>query len=116
MFNTRLKIILLAITVCSMLVIIRTSKKSKMEIKDATNWFFASLALVFSAIFPEIFLYFSRLVGIELPSNAVFSLLLFLLFCLVYYLNIRISQLSIRLRETIQELSLLEKKIRDLSI
>jgi hypothetical protein len=84
-----------------------------MEIKDATNWFFVSLALVISAIFPEIFVHLAHLLGIELPSNALFSLLLFFLFCIVYYLNIRISQLSVKLRETMQELSLLDKRFRD---
>jgi hypothetical protein len=116
MFDVRLKIVLLVMTICSMLLIIRTSKKSKMEVRDAANWFFVSLALVFSAIFPEVFIYLSRLIGIELPSNAVFSLLLFLLFCIVYYLNIRISQLSIRLRETVQTLSLMEKAMRDVGL
>jgi hypothetical protein len=109
----RLRIILVIVTAFSALLIIRTSKKAKMEIKDAVNWLIVCLVLLIIAIFPQIIFWITSLVGISVASNAVFALMIFALLCMVYYLNIRISRLSIQNRELIQRLALLEKKFRE---
>ena len=108
----RLRILLVATMVLSIIMVMRISKKSKMEIKDAINWLIVCILLLIAAVFPQIIIWLASAVGISLASNAVFASMIFFLLCMVYYLNIRISRLSIQNRELIQRLALLEKRMR----
>ncbi len=113
MFDFRLRLLLIVITFFSLLVTVRISKKVKMELSDAINWFFVAFFLTVSAVFPEILIFASSIMGIETASNAVFAILIFLLLVIVFYQNIKISRTAIRLKEITQKLSILEKNVRD---
>lgn len=113
MDNLRLQIVLIVITAISLIIIIRIASKSRMEIKDAINWFFIVILLVLFAVFPAIVYFISSLVGIEVPSNAVFSIIIAILLIIVFYLNIRISKISLDLRRVVQELAVLEEKLKN---
>jgi hypothetical protein len=113
MLDMRLRLVLVIAMVISAALIIRISSKAKMEIKDATNWLLVCCAMLLAAIFPDILAWLSRLAGISLASNAAFALLIFLLLCIVYYLNIRISRLAIQNRKLIQRLALFERALRE---
>jgi len=113
MIDIRLRIALVVIMLLSVIAVIRISKKAKMEVKDAANWIIFSLCLLLVAIFPEIVATVASLVGITLASNAAFALVLFTLIVIVFYLNIRISRLSLRTKDLVQKIGLLEKSIRD---
>ena len=112
MGNIKLQFILIVLTLISLIITVRITNKSKMEIKDASNWFLVALFLVIASVFPQGIVFISSFIGIELASNAVFSFLIFLLLCIVFYLNIKISKMEMKLKETVQEISLLEKKLR----
>ena len=108
-----LRLFAAAVLLLSLYVIVRTSQRSRMEIQDATNWVFVTLGLLLSVVFPEVVRLVSRTLGFEVTSNAIFVALFFLVFAIVYYLNIRISRLAVQLKEAIQNISLLEKRLRD---
>lgn len=111
MINFRLQVLLIVVTLVSLVLVVRITSKTHMEVKDAGNWFILSLFLVLSSIFPGVIVSVSSFLGIELASNAIFSFIIFILLCIVFFLNLKISRLTIKLREIIQEISLLEHKI-----
>ena len=61
------------------------------------------------ALFPQGLTAFARLIGIIDAPNAVFMVVIFLLIVVVFYLNIRISRLSMQLRDLVQKLGLQSK-------
>lgn len=112
----RLRIVLVVGTMLSFALVARISKKARMEAKDAANWLVICIVMTLAAVFPNGVDAVSKLFGISVASNAVFAATIFGLLCMVFYLNIRISRLSIQMRELVQKLSLLERRLRDMGV
>jgi len=112
MMDIRLRLALIGVIAVSILLVIRVSKKARMEVRDATNWLIVCTALLLAALFPELIAFLAATLGITLASNAAFAVVLFMLLCIVFYLNIRISRVSIQNRDLVQRLAILEKRIR----
>lgn len=113
MIGLRLRLALIAVTLLSTTLVIRISRTARMEAKDATNWLLVALFLLLSSIAPELIAALAGMLGMELASNAAFAMVLFLLLAMVFYLNIRISKLSVDNRHLVQNIALLEKQLRD---
>jgi hypothetical protein len=76
-----------------------------MQIDDALFWIVVSIHLVFVSIFPGIASFFSKLVGIESPANAVFLVIIFLLLTKLFGLSVQVSQLNQKIRALSQEMA-----------
>lgn len=96
------------------LVIIYLLKKRVLSLKYTLLWLFTGLVLLVMAIWPEIFNVIIRLMGIELPVNAVFLLTIGFLYMIVMSITAIVSKQTEQIKVLIQSVALLEKRVREL--
>ncbi len=80
-------------------------RKSKLLIADTLFWFFFSFLLVLLAIFPQIAYFFADLLGIISTVNLVYLVIISLLIYRIFRMQMRISELDIRLKQLIEDLA-----------
>ena len=105
-----LRTLLIAISILSMIVMIRKIRHAKFQIEYAIFWIIFSFVLIVIAVFPEIMMILARLVGIQSPVNMIFLMIIFVLLAKMFYLNIQISHLEYKVKELVQKLALNEHK------
>ena len=86
----------------------------KLNIKYSIVWILWALLSLVMAIFPQTFYQFSRLLGIELPVNAVFLIMIGLLYGLSFYVYLMISKHNNEIIKLTYEIASLKKEIEDL--
>lgn len=105
------------LTIASILVFIVITwliAKKRLNIKYSIVWLIWSLLLIFMAIFPETFYVVSDLLGIELPVNAVFLIMIGLLYGLTLFVYIMISKHNEEIIKLTYEVAVLKKELEEL--
>lgn len=95
-------------------VLILMLRRKTLALKYTLVWMLSGLALAVFLIFPQVVLGASELIGVSNPVNAVF--LLFAGFSLLLTLSLTsiASQLAEKNRKLVQNVALLEQRVRDL--
>lgn len=106
--------ILLIISLCVFLYILHDVRKNKMNIKYAMVWILWSLSIIIISIFPQIVSWLSVILGIQFPSNTVFLIFIFLLYCLSYYIYLMLSKHNEDIMNLNYQIAALKKRIDDL--
>ena len=88
--------------------------KKKLNIKYSIVWLLWALLTLIMAIFPETFYQFTKLVGIALPVNGVFLIMIGLLYGLTFYVYIMISKHNEEIIQLTYELAVLKKELKEL--
>lgn len=109
----RLQIILIVASLLTFIFIILRIKKHQLNIDDSIIWIVWSLILLILSIFPGLPTYLSKLFGFESTSNFILTGFVFLIYIMVFYQNIRISELKEKNKKLIQRLSIDKKKEQD---
>lgn len=109
-----LRIGLLIASIITLVFILTNVKKNKMNIHYSLIWIIWGTCLVIISIFPQIIYWISNLLRIEMPSNMVFLLMIFLLYCLSYYIYLQISKHNEEIVTLNYEIANLKKKIEEL--
>lgn len=112
--NKVLQLVLLAGSIIVLFIVLRFVIKNKMNIRFAIIWVIWSLAMIIISIFPSIIYSISNLLGFEKPVNAIFLLMVFLLYCLSFYLFVSISKHNDEILNLNYEIAALKKKIEEL--
>lgn len=112
--NKVLQLVLLAGSIIVLFIVLRFVIKNKMNIRFAIIWVIWSLAMIIISIFPSIIYSISNLLGFEKPVNAIFLLMIFLLYCLSFYLFVSISKHNDEILNLNYEIATLKKKIEEL--
>lgn len=95
-------------------LIIITINKKKLNIKYSIVWLLWSLLTLFLAIFPELFYEFAHFMGIEIPVNAVFLIMIGLLYMLVFYVYCMISKHNEEIIQLTYEVASLKKQLDEM--
>lgn len=90
----KLQIVLFIISFLFFVIILCYIKKSKLSTDLATLWILWGIGLIILSLFPSIINYISRLLGVIAPINALFLIMIFLLYCMVFYLFLKVSVLE----------------------
>lgn len=90
----------------SFYVVLSNIRKSRMLISDCLVWFFLGFLAILLALFPGIMYFFSDVLGIESPANLIFLFLISILFFLSFKQAIRISELEIKNRDLVQNITI----------
>lgn len=101
-----LRIFLIIAAVLSFYVVIMNIRKSKMLITDCLCWLFLGFVAILLAVFPGITIFFAKLLGIESPVNLIFLILIAVLFFLCFKQAIRISELEIKIKDLVQDITI----------
>lgn len=88
--------------------------KRKLNIKYSIVWIIWSLFSLIMAIFPKSFYEFAHLLGIEMPVNAVYLIMIALLYGLTFYVFCMISKHNEEIVKLTYEVASLKKEIEDL--
>ena len=111
--SSGLRIGLLIASLCVFACILFFVVKRKLNIKYSIVWILWSLLTLMMAIFPEMFYGLSDLLGIEMPVNAVFLIMIFLLYLLTFYVYIMISKHNEEIIKLTYEVASLRKQLED---
>lgn len=104
-----LQILLAGVAILTSFTILRSIRKSHLQIEYSFFWLIFSLILFVFAILPSLISSISSLLGFQSPSNFVFLVVIFLLIINQYHLTKIISKNEIKLRNVIQFIALEEK-------
>lgn len=95
-------------------LIIVTVVNKKLNIKYSIVWLLWAFLALTMAVFPQTFYEFAHLVGIEMPVNAVFLIMIGLLYALVFYVYIMISKHNEEIIKLTYEVAVLKKELEEL--
>lgn len=114
MISTSLRVaVLLAIGIYFGLLAVLLRKKS-LSLPYALLWLFSGLVMLVFTVFPGLLDGFTRLLGFQVASNALFALLFFCVLLILMFLTSVNSRHAESLKSLTQEMARLEKRLREL--
>ena len=105
----------LIIAVCFYFIFILHFLKNKMlELKYTLIWLAAGFVMILLIAFPELLMTFVAVFGIESNMNGLYILVFAFVITTLMTLTSIVSRQNLKIRILIQELSIMEKRIREL--
>ncbi len=89
--------------------LIHQIRKSKFSIDLAVGWVIWGLGVFLLSLFPEVIYFLANLFGVLSPINAVFLVMIFLLYVLLFFSFLRISKLENQIKDLTHYIAI-EKK------
>ena len=110
--STSLRIFALVLIAIYFVVIFRLLKKKKFELKYSLLWFLAGILMLIVVIWPNVLVWGAGLLGFEVASNGLFALCILLEIMIMISITSVISDLTNRMTSMVQNMALMEKRIR----
>lgn len=114
MIPATLRIVLSVAVICYFIIILYYLKKRMLELRYTLIWLAAGLCMGIMVFFPSLLIDFVHLLGIESNMNGLFILCFAFIIAILMMLTAIVSRFAMKVRTLIQEISMLEKKIREL--
>lgn len=108
--DVKTRIFLIVGSILFFVFLLRTVKKAKLNIDVATLWIVFALAIVLIAIFPEVVYFFTNLIGIESPTNAIYLVIIFIMLVMIFCLFMKVSNLEIKINRLTETIAIEKKK------
>lgn len=109
-----LRVTLSVAVICYFILILYYLKKRMLELKYTLLWLAAGVVMGIMIFFPELLTKFVRFLGIESNMNGLYVLCIAFIIALLMTLTSIVSRQTLKIRALIQEISMLEKRIREL--
>lgn len=109
-----LRVTLSIAVICYFVLILYYLKKRMLELKYTLLWLAAGAVMGIMIFFPEILVGFVRLLGIESNMNGLYVLCIAFIIAILMTLTSIVSRQALKIRTLIQEMSMMEKRIREL--
>lgn len=109
-----LQITLSVAVVCYFIIILYYLKRKMLELKYTLIWLAAGLVMGIMIYFPELLVKFVRILGIESNMNGLYILCIAFIMMILMTLTSIVSRQQMKIRVLIQELSMMEKRMREL--
>lgn len=114
MIPHNLQITLSIAVVCYFIIILYYLKRKMLELKYTLIWLVAGVIMGIMIYFPELLVRFVRILGIESNMNGLYILCIAFIMMILMTLTSIASRQQLKIRILIQEISMLEKRIREL--
>lgn len=114
MIPTTLRIVLSVAIICYFVIILYYLKKRMLDLRYTLIWLAAGICMGIMVFFPRVLLDFVHLLGIESNMNGLFILCFAFIITILMMLTAIVSRFALKVRILIQEISMLEKRIREL--
>ena len=112
--DTKIQIIFIITIIIYLSIIIQLLRKNKLNLKYTLLWIICAFSLLLVTLFPKTIVYISDFLGIKTPINSAFIIAgMFIVMILITITSI-VSKLNSSIRVLIQEVAILEKRIRDI--
>ena len=89
-------------------------KKKRLLLKYSLLWLFAGTVMLIMVLFPGMLNWFSRILGIYSPVNALFAIILFCVIILLVSLTSIVSAQNEKIKRLIQREAILDQEIKAL--
>ena len=109
-----LQITLSIAVICYFIIILYYLKKKMLELKYTLIWLVAGVIMGVMIYFPELLVRFVRLLGIESNMNGLYIFTRGFIMLILMTLTSIVSRQQLKIRILIQEISMMEKRIREL--
>ena len=109
-----LQITLTIAVICYFIIILYYLKKRMLELKYTLIWLVTGVVMGIMILFPDLLEWFRGLLGIESNMNALYVLCFAFIIMILMTLTSIVSRQMLKIRILIQEISMLEKRIREL--
>ena len=109
-----LRITLLIAVICYFIIILYYLKRKMLELKYTLIWLVAGVVMGIMIYFPELTVWFVRLIGMQDNMNGLYIMCLAFMMMILMTLTSIVSRQQMKIRVLIQEISMLEKRIRGL--
>ena len=109
-----LQVTLSIAVICYFIIILYYLKRKMLELKYTLIWLAAGLIMGIMIYFPELLVRFVRILGIESNMNGLYVLCIAFMMMILMTLTSIVSRQQLKIRILIQELSMMEKRIREL--
>ena len=106
----RLQVVLILASLFTFIYVIRRIRKHKLNIDDSILWIIWSVILLVLSLFPNLSKTISELLGFESTSNFILTGFIFCLYIMVFFQNIKISELKEKNKSLVQKLSIDRKE------
>lgn len=114
MIPQNLQITLSIAVVCYFIIILYYLKRKMLELKYTLIWLVAGVVMGVMIYFPELTVWLVHLVGIQDNMNGLYIACLAFIMMILMTLTSIASRQQLKIRILIQEISMLEKRIREL--
>lgn len=112
--SDRLRIVLALLVLTYSLVTVRMIRRRRLNLSYSLLWLFLSGAMLLVLMIPQLVEWLARLLGIDLPINLVLTGFAFFSLAMMFFLTVVVSRTNEKVRTLVQQLALLEKRVRDL--
>lgn len=96
------------------LLIFYLLKRKKFSLRYSLLWLFSGLIMLILVIFPDLLVNITRFFGIEIASNGLFAMCIFLIVMILVLLTVIVSDLTYRIKKLSQVIAIAEKRLRAL--
>lgn len=114
MISGALRLTLSVAVICYFILILVYLKKQMLDLKYTLLWLFAGGVMGVMIFAPETLVYFVRLLGIESNMNGLYVLCIAFTLAILMSLTAIVSRQSQKIKQLIQNIAILEKRIREL--
>ncbi|MCH5248902.1 MAG: DUF2304 domain-containing protein [Lachnospiraceae bacterium] len=109
-----LQVTLSIAVICYFIIILYYLKRKMLELKYTLVWLVVGLIMGIMIYFPELLVHFVRILGIESNMNGLYILCIAFIIMILMTLTSIASRQQMKIRILIQELSMMEKRVREL--
>jgi hypothetical protein len=95
-------------------IIIFFLRKKALSLKYTLLWLISGFAMLLVSIFPDILTFISKILGFQVASNALFTLLLGFFLMILLSLTSIVSWQTEKIKTLAQTIALLEKRMREM--
>ena len=106
----KLQIVFIIASLFTFIYVIRRIKKHKLNIDDSLLWIVWSVILLILSLFPNLSKVLSKFFGFESTSNFILTSFIFCIYLMVFFQNIKISELKEKNKNLVQKLSINNKE------
>ncbi|WP_341957030.1 DUF2304 domain-containing protein [Microbacterium sp. LWH13-1.2] len=97
-----------------MVLIVSLLLRRQLREKYAVLWLLVGVAILVLALFPGLLVGLADVLGVEIPSNLIFSLAIFLLVGVTLHLSWELSQAEDEVRRVAEEVAILRTDVEEI--
>lgn len=114
MIPSTLRVTLIIAVICYFVIILYFLKQRALNLKYTLLWLLSGVVLGILVIYPELLSYIIHILGIEDNMNGLFIICIAFILMIMMALTSIASRQNVKIRKLVQEIAILDKRIREL--
>lgn len=112
--SERFRLLLLVVVLVYVFVAIKLIHRKRLILNYSLLWLAMAAGMLVMVVFPGLVYDLTRLLGIDLPIHMIFTGFAFFALVMLFYLTCIVSRDNEKNRAMIQQMALLERRVREL--